>query len=84
MNHLELGIAESDALEATPFENFHERCMKLCSRHLHLDHRNQPSFDGDQATDGYSLDWLHDHFEAGKRPLDVLHVLLWRKHGLHR
>lgn len=78
MNHLEIGRLESEALEPTPWDTYVARCVKLCSRHLRKDHERNPSFDGDDSADGYSLDWLYDQYKAGKRPLDVLHSLVWR------
>lgn len=84
MDHLEFAALESQALEPTDWDRFVDRCTKLCGHHLHEDHEGKPSFDGSDDEDGYSLDWLHGQFTAGKRPLDVLHNLLWRQCGLHR
>ena len=84
MNHREFGLMESAAAELSPFDHFAARCEKLCAPHLHTDHLGRPSFDGWDERDGYSIDWLYAQFKAGKRPLDVLHALLWRKRGLHK
>ena len=82
-DHMHIGALESAALTPSDFELFVARCVKLCSSQLHMGHDGKPSFDGDQETDGYSLDWLHEQFGTGARPLDVLHRLLWRKRRLH-
>jgi hypothetical protein len=42
------------------------------------------SIDGDEKTDGYSVDGCLEMYRQGKRPLDAAHAVLWRKHGLHR
>lgn len=83
-DHLYIGALESAAAQPSAWEAFVSRCENLCSAHLSPGADGKPSFDGDDETDGYSLDWLHEQFEAGARPLDVLHRLLWRKRGLHK
>ena len=74
MNHLEFAASESAALEPTDWDRWIARVEKIVGHDL----------DGDLERDGYSLDFLHDLFEAGKRPLDAVHTIEWRKRGLHR
>lgn len=72
--HGDFARAESAALEPDAWDRWIARVEKLCGH----------SLDGDRERDGYSLDCCLDLFRAGKRPLDALHIILWRKHGLHR
>ena len=75
MNHLEVGALESQALQPTAWDQFVVDCTDLCSEYLHLDHRGVASFDGDQDTDGYSLDWLYTQFNANRTPVEVYYML---------
>lgn len=83
-NHLHIANLESAALDKTSFEVFHDRCLNLCAAHLEKGHDGKPTFDRDGTDGGYSLDWLVEQFEAGKRPLDVCHSVLWFKNNLHK
>ncbi len=56
MNHLEIGIMESNALEPTDFE----RWAAEVERRYGIS-----SLDGDQASDGYSLDYALEAFMKG-------------------
>lgn len=83
-NHSDFARSESAALAPTSFELFHDRCLKLCAEHLEKGHDGKPTFDRDGRDGGYSLDWLVEQHEAGKRPLDVMHSVLWFKNNLHK
>ena len=70
---------ESAQLQPTGFESWLHRVAKcLAGTHPKWDP------DGDQDRDGYSLDWLLAQYRAGRSPLEMMPVILWRMNGLHR
>ncbi len=70
---------ESAALLPTTWDEWIGRVEKLMRR-THPDW----NADGDQEQDGYSLDYLFEYFQRGKRPLDATATIRWRMRGLHR
>lgn len=56
--HLALGLAESAACAPTDWERWIDRVETLLGHDA----------DGDQATDGYSLDGLYDVWESNAAP----------------
>ncbi len=55
MNHLELGALESAAIDSTPWEKWADKVEAA------LGH----SLDGDQASDGYSVDGAYEAYCQG-------------------
>lgn len=59
MNHIELGIYESSqAVNETDFEKWARKAESI----MHHD------LDGDESTDGYSIDSAFDAFQRGMSP----------------
>jgi hypothetical protein len=58
MDFMEFAAYEREALKKSPFEFWAERVEKILSHDL----------DGDQITDGYSLDAASDAFDLGMTP----------------
>jgi hypothetical protein len=58
MDHLEFAAAEAAGLEPTDWDWWIEAAEKLAGHHL----------DGDQATDGYSLDFAYAAWKRGQTP----------------
>jgi len=60
----------------TSFEKFARDCEQVCAKYLHKDFDGNPSFDGDQEENGYSLDTLYIHWEDGMAEPDDIQAML--------
>ena len=64
-NHLEFAALESAMAEETPYEGgfrrWERRVLKLC---------NITDLDGDEATDGFSIDYAWEAYARGDTPED--------------
>jgi hypothetical protein len=60
MTFMEFAQYESDALKDGPFETWAKKVEKILGHDL----------DGDQQTDGYSLDFALDEFNKGMTPAE--------------
>lgn len=60
MNHLEFAARESEALRPTTWEIWAEEVESILGHGI----------DGDQLTDGYSLDFAHKAYRYGLSPME--------------